>query len=108
MFTLILNDKNVYLCLLYVSGLSACAIHDLFLLVVDTKVPLDFLQNPVKIVLGIKRKPSGFGPKRRLVEKEESFVYIPILETLEALLSNETVLSEVTYTLMYCNAIRFC
>lgn len=40
-------------------------------------------------------KAQGFGSKRRLVEKEEVFVYIPVLQTLQALLTNETVLSEV-------------
>lgn len=55
-------------------------------------------KDPIKIVLGTKKKPQGFGSKRRLIEKEEVLVYVPVLQTLQALLSNETVLSEVIYT----------
>ena len=40
-------------------------------------------------------KAKGFGAKRRLIEEEETFAYIPILDTLQTLLNNETVLSEV-------------
>lgn len=54
-----------------------------------------YAQDPIKILLGTKKKPHGLGSKRRLVEKEEVFVYIPILQTLQALLNNEIVLSEV-------------
>ena len=53
------------------------------------------MQDPVKIVLGTKRTAQGYGSKRRVVEKDEVFMYIPILQTLQVLLSNETVLSEV-------------
>ena len=36
----------------------------------------------------------GDGPKHRCVEKEETMMYIPLLETLECLLHNDTVLAE--------------
>ena len=55
------------------------------------------MKDPVKIRLGTKKKAQGLGSKRRLVEKEEDFVYVPILQTLQALLTNETVLSEVKF-----------
>ena len=54
-----------------------------------------YIQDPVKITLGTKMKAQGAGSKRRIVEKEEVFVYIPILQTLQALLTNDTVLTEV-------------
>ncbi len=49
----------------------------------------------MQIVLGRTRKAIGLGPKRRLVEKEECMVYVPILKSLEVLLGNEQVMSEV-------------
>ena len=55
------------------------------------------MKDPVKIRLGTKKKAQGLGSKRRLVEKEEDFAYVPILQTLQALLTNETVLSEVKF-----------
>ena len=51
-----------------------------------------------KVVLGTCRKAKGLGTKRRLVEEEESFMYIPLLETLQTLLKDDTVLTEVKYT----------
>ena len=42
------------------------------------------------------RKSQGLGAKCRMVEKEEVRVYILILHTLQALLQNETVISEVS------------
>ena len=46
--------------------------------------------------LGAHKKSEGLGAKCRMVEKEEVCVYIPILHTLQALLQNETVISEVS------------
>ena len=46
----------------------------------------------MKVVLGTKRKYKGFGPKRGIIE---CFVYVPVLKTLQTLLNNESVLSEV-------------
>ncbi len=57
-------------------------------------IPL-LMQEPVKIVLGTERKPKGYGRKRRTIDVEETMVYVPILETLQRLLQNETVVSEV-------------
>ena len=59
------------------------------------------LQSPIKVVLGTSRKAKRFGTKRRLVEQEETFVYIPILQTLQKLLNNDTVLTEVVCVCMY-------
>ena len=53
------------------------------------------MQMPIKVVLGTRRKAKGLGTKRRLVEVEEGFVYVPILETLQTLLNIDTVLTEV-------------
>lgn len=48
-------------------------------------------------MLGTDRRAKGLGAKRRLVEEEESFMYVPVLETLQALLSDETILAEVRF-----------
>ena len=52
---------------------------------------------PVKVVLGTRRKAKGLGAKCQLVEVEDSFMYVPILETLQTLLNNQTVLEEVRF-----------
>lgn len=54
-----------------------------------------YIKMPLKIVLGKVRKPKGIGSKRRLIEKEESFMYVPVLKTLETLLNSDVVLVEV-------------
>ena len=51
---------------------------------------------PVKVVLRVNRRAKGLGAKRRLVEEEESFMYVPVLETLQTLLNDEAILAEVT------------
>lgn len=53
------------------------------------------LQEPTKIVLGSKLKYKGCGSKRRLVDQDETMVYVSILDTLEKLLCNEAVMAEV-------------
>ena len=53
------------------------------------------LQEPKTVVLGTVRKPKGTSTKRRCVEVKETMLYIPILDTLNILLQNETVISEV-------------
>ena len=50
----------------------------------------------MKVTLGVKRKASGHGTKRCLVEKVESFVYVPILETLQVLLNDEGIMAEAS------------
>ena len=50
----------------------------------------------MKVVLGTNRRAKGSGAKRRLIEEEECFMYVPVLETLQALLNDETILAEVT------------
>ena len=57
--------------------------------------PSCLTQMPIKVVLGTRRKAKGLGAKRRFVEVEESFMYVLILETLQTLLNNDTVLTEV-------------
>lgn len=37
----------------------------------------------------------GIGAKRRRVEEQEKMVYIPLLDTLEAVLQNRNVIAEV-------------
>lgn len=55
----------------------------------------NLLQEPKTVVLGTVRKTKGTGTKHRCVEIEETMQYIPIMDTLNILLQNETVNSEV-------------
>ena len=50
---------------------------------------------PTKITLGTQCRAKGFGSKRCIVEREEVMVYVPILEILQKLISNEMVTAEV-------------
>lgn len=50
----------------------------------------------MKILLGSKRKVKYCGSKRRIVEKEDTMVYVPILNTLQKMISNVSVRNEVT------------
>ena len=58
-------------------------------------------QKPVKISLGTHLKPQGRGAKRRLVEKNDWMVYIPLLKTLSVLLNRATILSEVQHNIIH-------
>lgn len=49
----------------------------------------------MKIKLGTKLILKGHGRKRRLVQKEEQLVYVPLLDTLQMLLKNDEILGEV-------------
>ena len=51
----------------------------------------------MKISLGVHLKPEGRGAKRKLVEKHDWMVYVPLLESLKVLLNNATINSEVFY-----------
>lgn len=52
-------------------------------------------KQPLEICLGEVRKRRGTGRKSRIVTVQETMIYVPILKTLEVLLNNETVLTEV-------------
>ncbi len=45
--------------------------------------------------LGEQHVWKGTGSKRRCVVQENTFVYIPVLKTLETLLQNDSILAEV-------------
>ena len=53
-------------------------------------------QEPVRVKLGEQRVWKGTGSKRRCVLEEDTFMYIPLLNTLETLLQNDSILAEVT------------
>ena len=57
-----------------------------------------FSQEPVSIALGERRVWKGRGHKRRCVVKKDSLVYIPLLHTLQSLLSNKGILAEVRFS----------
>ena len=52
-------------------------------------------KEPVRVLLGEWHVWKGRGAKRRCVSKEDHVIYIPVLETLQGLLKNEAILSEV-------------
>ena len=52
-------------------------------------------QEPVRVHLGERHVWKGSGDKRRCVTKADHFMYVPVLKTLESLLKNDAVLSEV-------------
>jgi len=53
------------------------------------------LQEPLRVVLGERRVWQGCGVKRKCVTEQDCVMYIPILETIQCLLKNDAVLSEV-------------
>ena len=60
-----------------------------------------FLQEPKKVTLNTYKKVKGYGTKRRLVEKKHEMVYVPVLRSLEALMSCEYISAEVSIRLKY-------
>ena len=60
-----------------------------------------FIQKPTEIVLGERWVTKTSGRRcGELVHKEDKFVYVPILETLEMLLKNESLSTEVITCIM--------
>ena len=56
----------------------------------------NYIQEPIRVCLGERRVWKGKGTKRKCVLKEDHFIYIPILETIQSLLRKDTILSEVS------------
>ena len=55
-----------------------------------------YLQEPVEIKVGEPYYDSIFtGPKRRLVEKQDTYQYIPLLSSLQSLLSDRSVMDQI-------------
>ena len=53
------------------------------------------LKNPVRVSLGTHHVWKKNGPKRRLVEVSDYFMYVPIKDVLERMLQNDTIFEEV-------------
>ena len=53
------------------------------------------LQEPVPILLGTRTQPGKFLKDGTVKETKDTLVYIPVLKTLEHLLQNEMIVSEV-------------
>lgn len=64
---------------------------------VSIMVPIHVLsmQEPQAITLGSVLIEKGVGARRRTAEEPEKMVYIPLLETLEAVLQNRNIITEV-------------
>lgn len=62
---------------------------------VYTKLTVLFFQKPKRFVMGKSLIPVGYGSKHRIKERSDCFYYIPILETLTALLNNKQIMEEV-------------
>lgn len=54
------------------------------------------MQEPVTVELGSTYHYKRSGAKRSLLEKSESFQYVPLIENLEWLLQNTDVYQEVS------------
>jgi len=67
------------------------------------------IQEPVRVVLGERRICTGSGEQRKSTLKEETMMYVPILETLQVMLENKAIFTEVClflykdYSLYYAN-----
>ena len=59
------------------------------------------MQEPVTIELGERHVWKGSGSSRKLVTKHDTFIYIPVLQTLQTLLNNKAIMSEVTASILY-------
>jgi len=53
-------------------------------------------QEPKKIKLGTTRIHRGHGRKRRLVGVADTLVYVPLLKTIETMLMDEGIYTEVS------------
>lgn len=58
------------------------------------------MQEPVTIVLGNHLRYVGLGCKRRLVETNDTFEYVPLLQGLKTLLQNDAIRHEVSTALV--------
>ncbi len=61
-----------------------------------------FIQEPEKIVLGRYNKKIRKGSKLVDVEKEDKAYYVPILTSIQQLLTNDSVVEEVNISLSIC------
>lgn len=61
-------------------------------------------QEPTKIKLGAKWMSRGHGRKRRLVQVTDTLVYVPLLKTIETLLKDEGIFTEV---FLFFNLLHF-
>lgn len=55
------------------------------------------LSQLVSKTLGTRHVVKGFGAQQQIVENVDTFVYIPILSTLQSMLMNGQVLTEVQH-----------
>ena len=61
---------------------------------------LSIVQEPVTIVLGSHLRYVGLGSKRRLIDTNDTFEYIPLLQGLKCLLQNDAIRHEVSLPLL--------
>ena len=54
-----------------------------------------YLQEPVTVELGTRYKYQFSGSKRRLVQKSDTFQYVPLIDNLQWILQNKDVYDEV-------------
>ena len=58
-------------------------------------------QKPIRVSIGEKQTWKGHGSKRKCVEKDVEYMYIPILKTLQALSKCEDIYTEVCVKLYF-------
>lgn len=64
------------------------------------------LKEPRRIVLKETRVHQRSGRKRKIVVKKEEMMYIPLLETLQGLLNNSSIMSQVTQKFLLCMKVN--
>lgn len=62
-------------------------------------VPL--LQTPEEITLGSRHQLAGRGRKRKATLKKDTFTYVPILKTVDSILSDKQNIKEVDHMSRY-------
>ena len=70
---------------------------------------LFIFKEPRRIVLKETRIHQLSGRKRKILVRKEEMMYIPLIETLQELLKNSSILSKVTRKVLLCmNVNRVC
>lgn len=66
------------------------------------------VQEPITVTLGSERVYTQTGAKRRLSEVNDTFQYVPLLESLQSLLRNSEILDEVGSNLWLLKINEVC
>lgn len=54
-------------------------------------------KEPVRYVLGEKHTWKGTGRKRKCIKAQDTMMYVPLLDTIQILLKNKAIVTQVYY-----------